>query len=61
MGKVIVKGMAGPNSPIYTGELMIGTRLTKSEDPVRAKIKKAEPVVDQKKTDSEQSRSKVKK
>jgi len=29
MAKVILEGLAPPDSPIYTGELMVGARLTK--------------------------------
>lgn len=38
MSKVILKEMAGPDNPIYTGELFIGARLTS-----RAEVKTADP------------------
>jgi hypothetical protein len=38
MSKVILKEMAGPDNPIYTGELFIGARLIS-----RAEVKTADP------------------
>ncbi len=38
MGKVIYKGMAAPDDPIYTGELFIGARLTEQVSTSKIKL-----------------------